>query len=107
MNSIKKGKAGELEFAHVLQEYGYPARRSQQYCGTAESADVKCDDLPIHWEVKRVENLNVHKAMYKLLEEAAPGKWRVIAHRKNRTGWLATLPMEDFMDLIKEWKESR
>lgn len=33
MNSRNKGKNGELELASILREYGYNARRGQQYCG--------------------------------------------------------------------------
>ena len=40
-NSKQKGKRGELEVAHILQEHGYDARRTAQYCGnTGEAADV-------------------------------------------------------------------
>lgn len=31
----EKGKRGERELAGVFREYGYDARRGQQYCGAA------------------------------------------------------------------------
>ena len=31
--SRNKGKRGELELAHVLQEHGFDARRGQQFAG--------------------------------------------------------------------------
>jgi len=41
INSKKKGKTGELELAHRLKDYGFDARRTQQFCGKGgESADV-------------------------------------------------------------------
>ena len=36
----EKGKRGERELAGVFREYGYDARRGQQYCGAAGNADV-------------------------------------------------------------------
>lgn len=105
INSRSKGKRIELEFAHLLTEYGHEARRGQQFSGGADSPDVICQSLPIHWEVKGVEKLNLFETMENLIEECPKGKWRAVAWKKNRLGWLISLPAEDFFDLIKEWKE--
>ena len=40
VNSRAKGKRAELELSHVLQEYGYNARRGQQFSGANGDADV-------------------------------------------------------------------
>jgi hypothetical protein len=104
INSRNKGACGEREFAELLRGYGHEARRGQQFCGANGDPDV-VSDLPIHWEIKRVQNLNIHEAMKKAIVDAGVGKWRAVAHRKNHTGWLITLPADDFFDLIKEWKE--
>lgn len=62
MNSRNKGAAGERELAGKLRDYGYDARRGQQYSGANGDADVV--GLPgIHIEVKRVERLNIDEAM--------------------------------------------
>lgn len=37
MNSRNKGASGERELANKLKEYGYDARRGQQYCGANEN----------------------------------------------------------------------
>lgn len=60
--SRNKGKRGELELALKLRELGFPdVHRSQQYCGSAASADIL--GLPgIHAEVKRTENLSLYTA---------------------------------------------
>ena len=61
-NSRAKGCRGEREIAKILREYGYEARRGQQYSGFNGDADVV--GLPgYHIEVKRVENLNLDKAI--------------------------------------------
>ncbi len=107
-NSIKKGKSGEREFSNKLRSIGINARRSKQYCGSNGDADIICD-LPLFFEVKRCQNLNLHKAMEKALAECQPEKIPVIAHRKNGKEWLVTLRFEniDFFSKVMENREIR
>lgn len=117
-NSKQKGKRGELEACHFLRQRGVYARRSQQYKGTAESADVISDskdptlDSPGHWqfldnlhiEVKRVQRLNIPAAHAKAAEESPAGKMPVVMHRQNNKPWLITLSAEDFLRLHRGWR---
>jgi Holliday junction resolvase len=101
MNSRNKGKRGELEFAHYLTDNGFPAARGQQFAGGAESPDIKCEALTgFHFEVKRVENLNLGAACAQAESDAAGKPW-IVAHRKNDAPWLATIRMETLLDLIR------
>ena len=111
INSRNKGVAGELEFAKYLRAAGFEARRGQQHKGGPDSPDVISDMERIQWEVKRVQSLNIHKAVEKLCDETDFMDTPVVAHRKNDTAWLATLYVDDFLrmyrllkkhDLIKE-----
>lgn len=107
VNSRAKGCRGELEAAKFLNELlGCNARRSQQYCGTADSADV-VDAIPgIHLEVKRVEKLNILQALQKASEDAAVefGNEEIpmVLHRPNRARWMATIWAEDLVELSKK-----
>ena len=106
MNSRQKGKRGELEAAKVLKEYGYDARRGQQFSGANGDADVV--GLPgIHLEVKRVEKLNISEAMQQSIRDARDGELPVVMHRKNRETWLVTMPLRVFMILYKAWEKLR
>ncbi len=106
MNSRQKGKRGELEAAKVLKEYGYDARRGQQYSGATGDADVV--GLPgVHLEVKRVEKLNISEAMQQSIRDARDGELPVVMHRKNRETWLVTMPLRVFMVLYKAWEKLR
>ena len=106
MNSRQKGKRGELEAAKVLKEYGYDARRGQQFSGANGDADVV--GLPgIHLEVKRVEKLNISEAMQQSIRDAREGELPVVMHRKNRETWLVTMPLRVFMILYKAWEKLR
>lgn len=102
INSRAKGKTGELEFAHYLASNGFAARRGVQYSGGHDSPDVVCEDLPdIHWEVKRVEGGNLYKWMDQAMKDAGLAKIPVVAHRKNHKDWVAIVPMETLMELLK------
>ena len=71
----EKGKRGERELAGRLRDHGYDCRRGQQFCGASGDADVT--GLPgIHIECKRVE----------------------------RSEWLVTMKLEDWIQLYKEWE---
>lgn len=106
MNSREKGKAGELELARILREYGYTARRGQQYSGVNGDADVV--GIPgLHIECKRVEKLNIHDAMQQAVRDAREGEIPVVMHRKNRTEWLATVRLSDWLNERRELDELR
>lgn len=98
MNSKAKGSAGEREFAAILAAHGFPAHRNdQRYVGGVGRPDVSAAGLDgFHFEVKRVERLNVPEAMKQAVHDCA-GRVPVVAHRRNREPWLVTLRLEDFL----------
>ena len=100
MNSRDKGKRGELELAHWLTERGHPARRGQQFAGGTDSPDVFCPSLPLHFEAKRCERLRIHEAMAQAIRDAGD-QVPVVAHRRNRSDWLAILTLSDLLALIE------
>lgn len=103
MNSRQKGKRGELEAAKMLTAEGFPARRSQQYCGDTkgDSSDVICDCLPdIHFEVKRTERGNPYDWIAQAKRDAGD-KLPVVLHRRNDCNWLAILPAETFLNVLR------
>jgi hypothetical protein len=101
MNSKRKGKRGELDFAKFCREQGYDVRRGQQYNGL-EGEDVV--GLPgIHVEVKRVERLNIYDAITQSKRDAQ-GKIPIVAHRRNNCEWLITMRAEDWFKLYREWE---
>ena len=97
-----KGKVGELELAKFLRVRGFTgARRSQQYKGAAESADI-IDALPgFHIECKRTETFQLYKALAQAKEDKAASDIALVCHRRNRQEWAAVLTLEDFLDLVK------
>jgi Holliday junction resolvase len=104
-NSRAKGARGERELSKVLREYGYDTRRGQQYSGANGDADVV--GLPsVHIECKRVEKLNLYKAMYQSIRDARQGEIPVVMHRKDRGNWLVTMELYEWMEMYKKWEEA-
>jgi Holliday junction resolvase len=101
MNSKQKGKRGELAWAHFLTDNGFGARRGQQFSGSPDSPDVICAGLPFHFEVKRVEKLNMRDATAQASGDCGGKPW-VVAHKCNNGKWLVTMDAEQWLDLVRE-----
>ena len=104
MNSKLKGGRGEREFAQLCRDEGYDnVYRGQQFQGGIDSPDVK--GLPgVHVEVKRVERLNIHEAMAQSIRDSGGNAVPIVAHRRNRDGWLVTMRAADWFSLYREWE---
>ena len=106
MNSRQKGARGERELAKVLQSHGYKARRGQQYSGANGDADVV--GLPgIHIECKRVQALNMTKAMEQARSDAKTDEMPAVFHRKNGEKWQVNMNLDDWLLLYKAYEETK
>lgn len=105
INSKKKGAKGERELANKLKEYGYETRRGQQYNGL-EGEDVIGLDY-IHIECKRVERLDLESAMYQAKKDSKENQLPAVFHRKNRSNWLVTMELQDWINLYNEYYSSK
>jgi hypothetical protein len=102
VNSRDKGARGERYIANLLKNYGYDARRGQQFSGANGDADVV--GLPyIHIESKFVEALNVGKAYEQACADARTEEMPTVMHKKNNKPVLVTLGFSDFMKLYQGW----
>ena len=99
VNSRQKGARGEREWRNFLRQNGHRARRGQQFSGASGDPDVVSDMTDIHFEVKRVEHLNLYKAMEQAINDAREGEYPVVAHKKNGKDWLVTMLAEDWIAL--------
>ena len=100
--SQRKGRAGELELARILQGYGYDVQpgRVQSY---GEVPDLS--GLPgVHIKCKRNERLNVPEAMAQAVRDAnrfqdgAPA----VFFRRSRSPWLVVMKLEDWIRLYRK-----
>lgn len=105
--SQKKEAAGERELAAILQEYGYDCTRGGSLT-FGSVADVT--GLPgIHIAVKRVEKLNVGKALEQSVRDSERMRDGLPAlfHRRNRKPWLVTMRLVDWLKLYRTESEQR
>lgn len=100
-NSRAKGCRGEREVRDLLREAGFEARRGQQFSGGSDSPDVICPSLPeIHIEVKRVQTGNPYNWMEQATKDAGK-KIPTVWHKRNGKKWLAILPAEEFLTILR------
>lgn len=100
IDANKKGKRGEREAAALLREYGFEARRGQQFSGGGDSPDVVHSIPNVHIEVKRTEALSLYKAMDQAREDSG-GKVPVVLHKRNGREWLAVIPASDLLRVFQ------
>lgn len=109
LNARAKGARGEREFAEWLRENlgDVKARRgASQGWGGSCRPDVECS-LPLHWEIKLVEALNIYKAMDQSIRDCHPNNIPLVAHKKNRSVWHVTLLASDLLRLVDEINQFR
>ena len=103
-NSRRKGKTGELEAAHALNEQlpSAHARRAQQYSGTESTADLLAPGLPnLYLEVKRRQSMNLH-TVFDESEENCGSLAPVVIHRKDNTDWIVSFKLDDLRQVIEQ-----
>lgn len=98
-SSQRKGRAGELELVKILRAHGYDVSPGVPV-SYGQTPDLV--GLPgVHIECKRVERLNVPEAMEQAAQDAeffrdgAPA----VFHRRNRSPWLVTMRLADWLAL--------
>ena len=106
--SRRKGHNFEREMVHRFAEvFGEDkVRRGLQYRDGSDCPDVVA---PAFWvECKRGRKTNV-KAALKQAQAASEGKglWPVAVCRDDEEAATATLALDDFLDLLKEWWTTR
>ena len=101
--SKEKGKGGEREVAALLREYGFEARRGQQFSGGDGSPDVVHNIPGVHIEVKRTERFSLYPALNQATEDSKETlKTPIVFHRMSRRRWVVVLDADDFLQIMRE-----
>src|SRR3990167_7906811 len=102
----RKGAAGELEVAKILQAHGFNARRTPNSGGLSWRGDIA--GVPGYViEVKRQERLAVPAWLDQAYAAARGGEIPVVVFRRSKAGtspdgsWHAILPLEALAFLLK------
>lgn len=97
-----KGAAAEREIAQILRDHGWAgARRTHDGREQAGRGDIANGPQGVHIEIKRQERLNVPAALRQANEDADPLDVPVLIHRPSRHPWMATLPLDELLPLLK------
>lgn len=99
--SKEKGKLGEREVSALLREFGFAARRGQQFAGGGDSPDVVHNVPGIHIEVKRVEQFAMWDALAQANRDKKPAEIATVWHRKSQKTWVVVLDAGDFLNLVR------
>ena len=105
--SRRKGAAYERELVHRFREVMPEAdiKRGLQSRGGEEVPDVDC---PVFWvEAKRGRKPNIRGALKQASDAAPKGRIPIAVIRDDRSEAFVALPLEDFLDFIREWWEGR
>lgn len=116
MLSRQKGGRGEREWKDVLNKTFHTNYARTPMSGAFEGlkGDVrKLYGSPrtiadkFHWEIKRVEKLNIHKAIAQAVRDSRPPLIPCVPFRRNNEEWLITLRAVDFLNLLVELQDLR
>lgn len=104
INSRSKGKRGELELMHILNDdYGFQTRR-----GNAAFHEPDLMGLPdIHIEVKRREQMRMADWIQQSKRDAKPGEIASVFSRRNGEDWMVTVDIEDFIRLYRGYRNGK
>ncbi len=97
--SLTKGKRGEREAAAEIRRlFGTDATRGRQFSGSPDSPDIVTGLVDVHFEVKRVESLQIYPAIEQATSDAGC-QVPVVLHRRNGKPWLAIVPLDQLSRL--------
>lgn len=111
MLARRKGAQGEREWRDFLNLTFHTKYGRTPMSGAIEGLKGDVRKLPkapvtiaddFHWEVKRVEKLNIHKAIAQAIKDAEPPAIPCVAFRRNNGEWLTCLRAEDFAEILVE-----
>ncbi len=106
VNSKQKGARFERQLAGHIRDYGYKARRGQQYCGANGDADVV--GLPgIHIEAKHCEKMKLYDWMAQAKSDASKNELPAVFHKKNNAEILVTMTFDNWMQIYREYEAGR
>ena len=103
-NSKQKGNRHEREISHILQDHGFNARRTNQYCGkTEESSDVI--GLPgFHIECKHYKTKAFDYKWHEQAKRDCKDNIPIVIHRTDRHENMVTMALDDFLKIIGDNK---
>lgn len=99
-----KGRRGEIEICKIFNAHGIDAQPGQavSYGSTPDVLNIP----GIHPEIKRCQQLRLSEWIEQATRDAAKfgDGLPTIFHRRNRSPWLVTMQLSDWLTLFKQAK---
>lgn len=95
--SRDKGKLGEREVGHMLTDWNFDHARHQD--GTGQPCDFEFEGIVL--EVRRREQLRIVAWSNEIEDKTPDHKTPAVAYRTNGEPWRVSLPLIDFLDLVR------
>lgn len=99
--SKEKGKRGEREVASMIRDYGFEARRGQQFSGGGGSPDVVHSIPGMHIEVKFTERLQLWPSLEQADDDAGDDM-PVVFHRASTKPWVVIMHAADWLKFVRK-----
>lgn len=102
MSQRRKGQAGELEVRDLVRAAGWPHCHRNFSSGAQGGGDLTQGPAGVHIECKRTERFALREAWRQASKDAdVRGDIPVVMHRWNGGEWLAVLPAEELLALLR------
>ena len=115
MNVREKGMRGEYEIRDYLnKKFGVKFERTPLSGGMDIKGDIRKTNKSrksildgLHWEVKRVEKINIHQCFRQSVKDCEHGKIPLVVFRRNNEKWHVCLTLDDFTDILKIMEDDK
>jgi hypothetical protein len=108
LGSRTKGARGELEAAEALSRIGLDCSRTAQRTGKTGMADLDCDGVSLHIEVKRTERLNPYAFMDQAVSDSQRTRRApLVVMRSSHKPWLILCRLDDLPRIAQEVLDAR
>jgi Holliday junction resolvase len=98
-SSGRKGAAGERELVRFLRARGFDVTRNLDQPRDGGSDVAGFDRFCV--EVKRCERVRIWEALEQAAAAAKDGQAPLVCFRRDRGGWMAALPLEEPLALLR------
>ena len=96
-----KGNRAEREIIDLLHAHGWTGARRNFQSGGQGGGDIIGGPGDVHVEVKHRERCSIWDWIDQAHSEARPTDLPLVAFRRNRSAWMACVPLDELLELLK------
>ena len=96
-----KGNRAELAVLNILKAFGWTGARRNWMSGGQGGGDIIGGPADVHIEVKHHERCSIWEWIAQAESEARPTDVPCVVFRRNRSGWYACVPFEEYLTLVR------